>query len=954
MKNAISKNLLRGALLALTASALPVLAGPDHIGLGTGRDGALTVNAANVVINVYAQVTAPLAPGDTAILFGNATGVLAAGDLVMVLQTTGLVPEPASGGPTPVDLTNEAVGRWEFARVDSVAGNTLNLTEPLLHSYAANVTQLIRVPEYTTVTINAGRSITAADWDRATSTGGVVAFLATGTFSNGGSVDVRGRGFRGGQPVNDPSGNLGCTALDEPAPQGAQKGEGIAVGRYGPLSTGRGRVAHGAGGGVCDRAGGGGGGNGGTGGQGGNSELNVDGNRAVGGEGGAALTFNLLDHLMMGGGGGAGHSTDVAAGSGGGIIFIRANQLTFSGSFFANGNSSASATGAGSGGGAGGTIYLRIAGPATCGAIQAIGGAGGSTGSIAIGPGGGGGGGRVLFQKGSGTCTLTATSVIGANPGTQVDPGAPGGASYGATAGANGSSTVLAGGFAVLPTPSVDAPVDGSRINDSTPTYSGTIATPLPSGTEVAISVDGAEVGRATPDGLGNWSFTAATPLANGTHSVNALAINPSQGVQSTRSNTNTFTVDVTPPAVAVTAPADGAQLNNTTPTYSGTVSDDGPGPLTVTVSVDGVSLGNATVTGGTWTFTQPLPLTQGSHTVTATATDDVGNTASDSNTFTMDTTAPAAPVITTPADGANLSTNTPTYSGTAEAGSTVTVIVDGSSVGTTTADASGNWSLTPTASLANGPHTVMATATDTAGNVSPQSNTHTFTVGGGSTIPPAPVVTGPADNTVTDDTTPTISGTAPPNSTVTVFIDGKPVGTTTSDAAGNWTLTPTSALPEGPHLITATTTNAEGTTSSPSNTVRLIVDTGPPDTTIVSGPSGRTESTSALFEFSSSEAGVTYECNLDGAGFVPCSNPVTFAGLSAGEHTLEVRARDAAGNVDPTPARATWTVLPTTVVDRDFLGDGLGCATSRGAPSFLSLLGLGLLALLGARGRRP
>jgi uncharacterized protein (TIGR03382 family) len=177
-------------------------------------------------------------------------------------------------------------------------------------------------------------------------------------------------------------------------------------------------------------------------------------------------------------------------------------------------------------------------------------------------------------------------------------------------------------------------------------------------------------------------------------------------------------------------------------------------------------------------------------------------------------------------------------------------------------------------------------------------------------------------------------------------------VGTTTSDAAGNWTFTPATPLPDGPYTLTATTTNTAGNTSPPSNTIRFTVDTAVPDTSIVSGPSGDTESTSATFDFSSTESGVTYECNLDGAGFVPCPDPATFTGLAEGSHTLQVRARDSAGNVDPSPAVTTWNVVrPTT--DRDFLGGGLGCAASGGDPTSLAMMGLGLLAVLMARRRR-
>ena len=784
MKNTSwKKNLLRTALLAVTVCTLPVLAGPDNVGLGTGRDGTLTVNAANQVINVYAQVTAPLAPGDAAIVVDSSTG-FASGDLVLVLQTTGIVPEPPSGGPTPIDLTNNPVGRWEFARVSTVAGNTLNLTAPLIHSYAGNVTQVIRVPEYSALTISAGRSISPAPWNG--STGGVVAFLVSGTFTNNGSVDARGRGFRGGQAVDDPDSTTGCTGLDEEAPTGAQKGEGIAATRYGTTVTGRGRVANAAGGGICLKSGGGGGGNGGAGGQGGNTDLSLDGNRPVGGEGGAALTFSLLDHLMMGGGGGAGHSTEVAAGNGGGIIFIRANALSGPGSYFANGNSSNSATDAASGGGAGGTVYLRIVGAATCGTIQANGGNGGSTGSIAIGPGGGGGGGRVLFQKGSGTCNLTGTSFIGANPGTQLDPGAPGGTAYGATAGANGSSTVLTGGFFVLPAPVVNTPANGSRTNDTTPTYSGTISvTPaLPAGTEVAIFVDGAEVGRATPDGLGNWTFTPTVPLAPGSHFVNAIAINTAQGVQSVVSNTNTFTLDVTPPTVEVTTPAEGSSTNDSTPTYSGTVEAG----ATVVITVDGVVVGTAVVTGTTWTFTQPTALSEGPHTVTATATDAAGNTATDSNNFTVDLTAPAVEV-TTPAEGSSTNDSTPTYSGTVEAGATVVITVDGVVVGTAVVTGT-TWTFTQPTALSEGPHTVTATATDVAGNTASDSNDFTVDL-----TNPTVTVTAPAEGAVINNPLPTYSGTVsddgPGPLTVVITVDGTVLGNAT--VTGNtWTFAPT------------------------------------------------------------------------------------------------------------------------------------------------------------------
>jgi hypothetical protein len=87
-----------------------------------------------------------------------------------------------------------------------------------------------------------------------------------------------------------------------------------------------------------------------------------------------------------------------------------------------------------------------------------------------------------------------------------------------------------------------------------------------------------------------------------------------------------------------------------------------------------------------------------------------------------------------------------------------------------------------------------------------------------------------------------------------------------------------------------------------------VIVDTTPPETTIASGPSGTVNSQSASFSFAASESG-TFACSLDGAPATPCSTPASYSGLVGGTHTFSVVATDAAGNVDPTPATATWTV---------------------------------------------
>ncbi len=85
--------------------------------------------------------------------------------------------------------------------------------------------------------------------------------------------------------------------------------------------------------------------------------------------------------------------------------------------------------------------------------------------------------------------------------------------------------------------------------------------------------------------------------------------------------------------------------------------------------------------------------------------------------------------------------------------------------------------------------------------------------------------------------------------------------------------------------------------------------DTVPPDTTISSGPSGTTVATTASFSFSATEAGSSFECKLDGGSWAGCSSPKSLSGLTVGSHAFSVRAKDSAGNVDPTPAGRSWTV---------------------------------------------
>src|SRR5207247_496632 len=113
-------------------------------------------------------------------------------------------------------------------------------------------------------------------------------------------------------------------------------------------------------------------------------------------------------------------------------------------------------------------------------------------------------------------------------------------------------------------------------------------------------------------------------------------------------------------------------------------------------------------------------------------------------------------------------------------------------------------------------------------------------------------------------------------------------------------------------------------------------LDTTPPETSIESGPAegSLTNSPQAAFTFSGTDdrtpaTALGFNCSLDGAAFVACVNPQTYTGLAGGQHAFMVRAVDAAGNVDPTPATRTWTV-DTTPPDTSLLsGPAEGSVTA-------------------------
>jgi len=113
----------------------------------------------------------------------------------------------------------------------------------------------------------------------------------------------------------------------------------------------------------------------------------------------------------------------------------------------------------------------------------------------------------------------------------------------------------------------------------------------------------------------------------------------------------------------------------------------------------------------------------------------------------------------------------------------------------------------------------------------------------------------------------------------------------------------------DGPHSFSVRAVDAAGNgDDTPAERVWTI-DTVPPDTTLTDAPPAADNSVMAQFSFRSNEQGVSFDCSLDNAGYLPCTSGALFGPVGDGPHSFAVRARDRAGNIDLSPAVYAWTV---------------------------------------------
>jgi uncharacterized repeat protein (TIGR01451 family) len=470
---------LRAATLATSITLVVAAMSTPVQARQIGKDGALTVSAANTVVNTTTTLSAAATAGATTITVASAAGITV-GDVLLVYQAQGATISTANVNTYGAVSALNNAGRYEFVSVAGISGTTITLgtfcdTTPLRFSYTGGA-QVVRVPQYSALIVNAGASIVPTAWNG--STGGVVALIVDGNATINGTINANALGFRGGaiDNVTTAAGTDVATYVATTTADGAEKGESIAGsqatydglgGRYN-----RGAPANGGGGGNAHNAGGGGGANGGSaigwngqgvpdtsvagwvtawnidgtltastnspgGGRGGYTYGASDQNaltvapgtaswggnsrRERGGLGGRPLANNPSivgdTRLFFGGGGGAGDGNNGAASAGargGGLVYVIANAVAGSGSLQANG----------------GTATNTVPGHNDA-------------------PGGGGGGGSVvLVAPSAGGLSLAANGGNGGNQliGGNESEGPGGGGGGGYIASPAGTGTVAGGG----------------------------------------------------------------------------------------------------------------------------------------------------------------------------------------------------------------------------------------------------------------------------------------------------------------------------------------------------------------------------------------------------------------------------------------------------------------------------------------------------------------------------
>jgi outer membrane protein OmpA-like peptidoglycan-associated protein len=422
----------------------------------------------------------------------------------------------------------------------------------------------------------------------------------------------------------------------------------------------------------------------------------------------------------------------------------------------------------------------------------------------------------------------------------------------------------------------------GTRSNATSPTFAWT----------------GAEGGGTFQCSVDSAAFTACTSgsafavSGEGSHSFRVRQTDASNNVGDPAEYV--WTVDTTAPGAPTVSGKPSGTTRATTARFTFT-GDEAGGSFECRYGADGASWDACA------SPTDLTGLSEGAKRFSIRQVDAAGNAGTpDVTTWTVDTTAPGAPTITTkPAARSNVTSPTFAWTG-AEAGGTYECSLDG--FASVTICTSG-W--TP-ALYGEGAQRFSVRQVDAAGNTGAAAD-YDWTLD--TTAPAAPTVT-TAPAARSNDAAPAFAWTgAEAGGTYECSLDSAAFAACTSGAT-------VAVSGEGSHTFRVRQVDAAGNRGSAATTTWTFDTTGPAAPSVTSGPDAVSASASATIAFTGAEAGGSYECRVgaDGAPWTACTTPVVMSGLSEGAQRFSIRQVDAAGNAGAAKV-VTWTVDLTAPV---------------------------------------
>ncbi|EAA4065419.1 Ig-like domain repeat protein [Salmonella enterica subsp. enterica] len=468
------------------------------------------------------------------------------------------------------------------------------------------------------------------------------------------------------------------------------------------------------------------------------------------------------------------------------------------------------------------------------------------------------------------------------------------------------------------------------------------------------------EVLTATKDATGNWSVTPTGTWADGDYTLTVRVEDEAGNEKHSASLTVTVDTQITIDVIELVndngIPGDN-MTNDAHPQFRVTV----PGDVNeVSLSIDGgVTWVKATqsATPGVWNYTWPGTVPDGDYTLNVKATDNAGNTVTETLHFTIDTTLSTPVIVLDSADdtgiqGDNMTNRTqPTFNlqHIDDDAVRVTVSVEHGGV-TTTFDATkgvGGWTFTPPTSWGAGDYTLSVSVEDKAGNTS-HSASLTVTVDTQIAINNIELVndSGIPDDNLTNNVRPHFQVKVPTDvNEVRLSIDGGKTwfNATQSATPGVWDYTWLADVGEGKHTLTVEATDKAGNQTT--QKLDFIIDTMLSEPTIVldstddSGTKGDnlTNANKPTFILGNIDADaryVTVEVQYGGTKEVLTATKgatgiwsVTPTGTWAdGDYTLTVRVEDDAGNVK-------YSAPLTVTVDTQITIDVIELVNDNGIP---------------------